>query len=171
VTIEPIQATQTTQTEINGQVNGSYDLTAGDYGTYIDNELAGTAKLRIVARLPSSAERARAARQGRVTYRTISQLKNKIISVNAPDDIGTLLVDSLLVEHGISPGQAWAAKYPNTLEAFTRALAQGSRSPTRTVRRWSSPSRSTWRSRPRPPRSSPCRASRPAWTRYASSGW
>ena len=67
MTIEPIQATQTTQTEINGQVNGSYDLTAGDYGTYIDNELAGTAKLRIVARLPSSAERAHAARQGRVT--------------------------------------------------------------------------------------------------------
>jgi hypothetical protein len=67
--------------------------------------------------------------------------------------------------------QAWAAKYPNTLESFTRALAQGSRSPTLTVRRWSSPSRSTCRFRPRPPRSSPCLASRPGWTRYASSGW
>jgi NitT/TauT family transport system substrate-binding protein len=119
---------------------------------------------------------------------SIIQLKHKVISVNAPNDIGTLLVDSLLVEHGISPKQvtfhnsvafpavaqnlkanriaaafapepfasldeqsagveeladldqgstadfpiqgyavtqAWAAKYPNTLEAFTRALAEG----------------------------------------------
>ena len=119
---------------------------------------------------------------------SIDQLRHKVISVNAPNDIGTLLVDSLLVEHGISPRQvtfnngvafpavaqdldtntinaaftpepfvsydeqnagieeladldqgsttdfpiqgyavtqAWAAKYPHTLEAFTRALSQG----------------------------------------------
>jgi NitT/TauT family transport system substrate-binding protein len=189
VTIEPIQATQTTQTEINGQVNGSYDITAGDYVTYINNELAGTAKLRIVAEASFLQPNVLALLvRGGSPIETISQLKNKIISVNAPDDIGTLLVDSLLVEHGISPGQvrfnngvafpavaqnldtnainaafapepfasldeesagleeladldqgstqdfpiegyavtqAWAAKYPNTLEAFTRALAQG----------------------------------------------
>ncbi len=118
----------------------------------------------------------------------ICQLKGRTVSVNAPDDIGTLLVDSLLLEHGISPKQvkfnngvafpgvapalkndeisaafapepfvslveegagieeladldqgstedfpiqgyavtqAWAKKYPNTLEAFNTALSQG----------------------------------------------
>ena len=189
VTIEPIQATQTTQTEINGQLNGTYDITAGDYATYIDNELAGTAKLRIVAEASFLQPNVLAllVKSGS-SIDTISQLRNKVISVNAPDDIGTLLVDSLLVEHGISPRQvrfnsgvafpavaqnldankinaafapepfvslgeqsagleeladldqgstqdfpiegyavtqAWAAKYPNTLEAFTRALSQG----------------------------------------------
>ena len=94
VTIEPIQATQTTQTEINGQLNGTYDITAGDYATYIDNELAGTAKLRIVAEASFLQPNVLAllVKSGS-SIDTISQLRNKVISVNAPDDIGTLLVD------------------------------------------------------------------------------
>jgi NitT/TauT family transport system substrate-binding protein len=189
VTIEPIQADQTTQTEINGQLAGTYDITAGDYVTYIDNELAGTAKLRIVAEASFLQPNVLTLLvKGGSSIDSIAQLKHKVISVNAPDDIGTLLVDSLLVEHGISPRQvtfdnsvafpavaqsldastinaafapepfvsldeqsagveeladldqgstadfpiqgyavtqAWAAKYPNTLKAFTRALAEG----------------------------------------------
>jgi len=189
VTIEPIQATQTTQTEIDGQLSGTYDITAGDYVTYIDNELAGTAKLRIIAEASFLQPNVLTLLvKGGSPIGSIDQLKHKVISVNAPDDIGTLLVDSLLVEHGISPRQvtfnssvafpavaqdletnrinaafapepfvsldeqnagveeladldqgsthdfpiqgyavtqAWAAKYPNTLEAFARALSQG----------------------------------------------
>ena len=189
VTIEPIQANQTTQTEIDGQLNGTYDITAGDYVTYIDNEVAGTAKLRIFAEASFLQPNVLTllVKSGS-PIDSISQLKNKVISVNAPDDIGTLLVDSLLTEHGISPRQvrfdnsvafpavaqdldantvnaafapepfasldeqsdgieeladldqgstqdfpiqgyavtqAWAAKYPNTLRAFARALSQG----------------------------------------------
>ena len=189
VTIEPIQATQTTQTEIDGQLSGTYDITAGDYVTYIDNELAGTAKLRIIAEASFLQPNVLTLLvKGGSPIGSIDQLKHKVISVNAPDDIGTLLVDSLLVEHGILPDQvrfnngvaflavaqnldsntinaafapepfvslyeekagleeladldqgsttdfpiqgyavtqAWAAKYPNTLKAFTRALSQG----------------------------------------------
>ena len=189
VTIEPIQATQTTQTEIDGQLSGTYDITAGDYVTYIDNELAGTAKLWIIAEASFLQPNVLTLLvKGGSPIDSIDQLRHKVISVNAPDDIGTLLVDSLLVEHGISPKQvtfnsgvafpavarsldtdtvnaafapepfvsldeqnagveeladldqgstadfpiqgyavtqAWAAKYPNTLEAFTRALSQG----------------------------------------------
>ena len=189
VTIEPIQATQTTQTEIDGQLNGSYDITAGDYVTYIDNELAGTAKLRIIAEASFLQPNVLTLLvRGGSPIDSIDQLRHKVISVNASDDIGTLLVDSLLVEHGISPKQvtfnsgvtfpavaqdldtntinaafapepfvsldeqnagieeladldqgstqdfpiqgyavtqAWAAKYPNTLKAFARALSQG----------------------------------------------
>ena len=189
VTIEPIQATQTTQTEIDGQLSGTYDITAGDYVTYIDNELAGTAKLRIIAEASFLQPNVLTLLvKGGSPIGSIDQLKHKVISVNAPDDIGTLLVDSLLVEHGILPDQvrfnngvaflavaqnldsntinaafapepfvslyeekagleeladldqgsttdfpiqgyavtqAWAAKYPNTFKAFTRALSQG----------------------------------------------
>ena len=189
VTIEPVQATQTTQTEIDGQLSGTYDITAGDYVTYIDNELAGTAKLRIIAEASFLQPNVLTLLvKGGSPIGSIDQLKHKVISVNAPDDIGTLLVDSLLVEHGILPDQvrfnngvaflavaqnldsntinaafapepfvslyeekagleeladldqgsttdfpiqgyavtqAWAAKYPNTLKAFTRALSQG----------------------------------------------
>jgi NitT/TauT family transport system substrate-binding protein len=43
--------------------------------------------------------------KGGSSINEIGQLKGKTVSVNAPDDIGTLLVDSLLVGHGISPKQ------------------------------------------------------------------
>ena len=189
VTIEPVRAGQTTQTEINGQLNGTYDITAGDYVTYIDNELAGTAKLRIIAEGSFLQPNVLTLLvRGGSPIESIDELRHRVVSVNAPDDIGTLLVDSLLVEHGISPRrvtfnsgvafpavaqdlktnrinaafapepfvsldeqnagieeladldqgsthdfpiqgyavtQAWAAKYPNTLEAFARALSQG----------------------------------------------
>jgi len=177
-----------TQDLINGQLTGKYDITAGDYVTYIDNEVRGPAKLRIIAEASFLQPNVLAllVKDGSAVS-TIGQLKGRTVSVNAPDDIGTLLVDSLLADHGIQPGQvrfdnnvafplvpnelgtnavsasfspepfvsldegtgieeladldqgstqdfpiqgyavtqAWAAKHPNTLKAFTTALAQG----------------------------------------------
>jgi ABC-type nitrate/sulfonate/bicarbonate transport system substrate-binding protein len=47
VTIVPVtDPPPTTQDLINGQLKGTYDITAGDYVTYIDNEVNGTARLR-----------------------------------------------------------------------------------------------------------------------------
>jgi NitT/TauT family transport system substrate-binding protein len=101
VTIEPAE---TTQTEINGQVQGTYDITTGDYTTYINNELAGTAKLRIFAEASFLQPNVLTLLvRGGSPINTISELRNKVISVNAPNDIGTVLVDSLLAQHGISP--------------------------------------------------------------------
>ena len=178
-----------TQTLINGQVQDKYDITAGDYVTYIDNELGGKAKLRIIAEASFLQPNVLTLLvKGGSSINEIGQLRGRTVSVNAPNDIGTLLVDSLLVEHGISPKQvkfnndvafpnvaqtlesdqvsaafspepfvsldeenygveeladldqgstqdfpiqgyavtqAWAAKYPNTLKAFTAALSQG----------------------------------------------
>lgn len=106
VTIVPIQPTQTTQTEINGQLAGHFDITAGDYVTYIENELAGTAHLRIFAEASFLQPNVLTllVRHGS-PISSINELKDKVVSVNAPDDIGTLLVDSLLVDHGIAPKQ------------------------------------------------------------------
>jgi NitT/TauT family transport system substrate-binding protein len=192
VTIVPVQSPPpTTQSLINGQLRGMYDITAGDYVTYIDNEVGfgvPKANLRIIAEASFLQPNVLALLvRGGSQITSIGQLKNKIISVNAAKNIGTLLIDSLLVEHGILPRQvqfdnnvafpdvagqllqnnisaaftpepfvsqgeeshglqeladldqgstqnfpvqgyavtqAWAQKYPNTMQAFTRALSQ-----------------------------------------------
>jgi NitT/TauT family transport system substrate-binding protein len=107
VTIVPVTTPPpSTQTLINGQVQGTYDITAGDYVTYIENELAGKAKLRIIAEASFLQPNVLTLLvKGGSSINEIGQLKGKTVSVNAPDDIGTLLVDSLLVGHGISPKQ------------------------------------------------------------------
>ena len=50
--------------------------------------------------------------KGRSSISQVSQLKGKVVSVNAPNDIGTLLIDSLLVAHGLRPQQVHYANVP-----------------------------------------------------------
>jgi NitT/TauT family transport system substrate-binding protein len=99
-----IETAQTTQTEVDGQEAGKYDITTGDYVTYIDDDLTQRANLRIIAEasfLQPNVLTLLVAAKPRLD--SVTQLRGKLISVNAPNDIGTLLVDSLLVEHGINP--------------------------------------------------------------------
>jgi NitT/TauT family transport system substrate-binding protein len=99
-----IETAQTTQTEIDGQEQGKYDITTGDYVTYINNELTGQANLRIVAEASFlQPDVLTLLVRGGSSITSIGELRDKSISINAPDDIGTLLVDSLLTEHGIPP--------------------------------------------------------------------
>ncbi len=107
VTIVPVgNVLPSTQELINGQLKGTYDITAGDYVTYIDNEVRGTARLRIIAEASFLQPNVLTllVKSGS-SINSIGQLRGKTVSVNAPGDIGTLLVDSLLVEHGISANQ------------------------------------------------------------------
>src|ERR1700677_13845 len=73
-----------TQDLINGQIAEKYDITAGDYVTYIENEtLLGTAYLRIIAEasfLQPNVE-ALLVKEGS-SVRSISQLRNRTIFVN-----------------------------------------------------------------------------------------
>jgi NitT/TauT family transport system substrate-binding protein len=185
-----------TQDLINGQVAGKWDITAGDYVTYIEDQLgaadAPRHDLRIVAEASFLQPNVLTVLvKGGSPISQVGQLKGRTVSVNAPNDIGTLLIDSLLVSHGLTPQQVhyanlpfpavaetlteaktpivasfapepfvssgeakfgvqeladldqgstqdfpiqgyavtadWAKKYPNTLKAFTAALAQGQR--------------------------------------------
>jgi NitT/TauT family transport system substrate-binding protein len=196
VTIVPVPKgpPPSTQDLINGQVAGKWDITAGDYVTYIEDQLgaAGAPQhdLRVVAEASFLQPNVLTVLvKGGSPISQVSQLKGKTVSVNAPNDIGTLLIDSLLVSHGLTPQQIryanlpfplvaqaldeakgpivaafapepfvsfgeaqygvqeladldqgssqdfpiqgyavtadWAKKYPNTLKAFTAALAQG----------------------------------------------
>jgi NitT/TauT family transport system substrate-binding protein len=117
VTIVPVgKIPPSTQDLINGQEKGTYDITAGDYVTYVDNQVgygAPRADLRIIAEasyLQPDVLTLLVNGQSGVT--SVSQLRQKTVSVNAPNDIGTLLIDSLLVDHGIKPSQVHYANVP-----------------------------------------------------------
>jgi NitT/TauT family transport system substrate-binding protein len=97
-----IKLASTSQAAINGQLAGTYDITSADYVTYVDNVLLDKAPLRIVAEssfLQPDVLTLLVKAGSRV--QSVQQLKHQVVSVNAPNDIGTLLVDSLLTDNGV----------------------------------------------------------------------
>jgi len=105
-----------TQDLVDGQVHGQYDITAGDYVTYIEDQLgigAPKADLRIIAEASFLQPNVLTVLvKGGSQISQVSQLKGKVVSVNAPNDIGTLLIDSLLVAHGLGPRQVHYTNVP-----------------------------------------------------------
>ena len=101
---------------MDGQEHGQYDITAGDYVTYIKDQLgigAPKVDLRIIAESSFLQPNVLTVLvKGGSAISQVSQLKGKTVSVNAPDDIGTLLIDSLLVAHGLLPRQVHYANVP-----------------------------------------------------------
>jgi NitT/TauT family transport system substrate-binding protein len=112
VTIPP----PSTQDLVNGQVKGLYDITAGDYVTYIKDQLGvgvPKADLRIIGESSFLQPNVLTLlTKGGSEISSVSQLKGKVVSVNAPNDIGTLLVNSLLIAHGLAPRQIHYANVP-----------------------------------------------------------
>ena len=174
VTIVPVPKNgppPSTQDLVNGQEKGQFDITAGDYVTYIEDQLgfgAPKADLRIIAESSFLQPNVLTLLvKGGSPITQVSQLKGKVVSVNAPNDIGTLLVDSLLVSHGLKPQQI----HYNTNVPFPAVVRPSRRRTARSSPR-SPPSRSSaaarrpraWRNSPiwtrAPPRTSRSRAMR-----------
>jgi NitT/TauT family transport system substrate-binding protein len=104
VTIKP--AISSGGATIENQVKGAYDITAGAYPPYILADAADHIPLRIIAQgsivIPNGQE-VIVPPGSKIT--TIAGLKGKTIGVNASAQTGsiaTLLIDSVLEEHGIS---------------------------------------------------------------------
>jgi NitT/TauT family transport system substrate-binding protein len=120
-----IKLATSSQTAITGQLAGTYDITSADYVTYIDNVLLDKAPLRIVAESSYLQPNVLTllTRAGS-PVQTIGELKNKTVSVNAPKDIGTLLVDSVLTENGVG---LKTVKFNNDVQfpGVGQALASG----------------------------------------------
>jgi NitT/TauT family transport system substrate-binding protein len=129
VTIVPTpKIPPSTQDLINGQEKGEYDITAGDYVTYIEDQLgaAGAPRndLRVIAESSFLQPNVLTLLvKGGSSISTVAQLRNKTVSVNAPNDIGTLLIDSLLLEHGLRPTQVHYVNvpFPAVATALTNA--------------------------------------------------
>jgi NitT/TauT family transport system substrate-binding protein len=97
-----IKLAATSQTAIDGQLKGAYDITSADYVTYVDNALLNKAPLRIVDESSFLQPNVLALLVKKGSgVQSVQQLRRKTVSVNAPNDIGTLLIDSLLTDNGV----------------------------------------------------------------------
>lgn len=89
-------------TVISGAVQGKYDVIATNYVSYIQAQVTGAAKLRIIA------EASLLQPGGRVIMtmpgsriKTLKELQGHVLGVNADANIGYLLAASVLTENGI----------------------------------------------------------------------
>jgi NitT/TauT family transport system substrate-binding protein len=126
-----ISLAQQTQQEIAGQESGKYDVSLGDYVTYIDNELNMHERLLIVGE-SSFLQPNVLTLVTNHTIQSVGQLRGQTLSVNAPDDIGTLLIDSLMLENGVALNQFRYnnnVQFPDVLAALTTGHAVASFAP------------------------------------------
>jgi NitT/TauT family transport system substrate-binding protein len=101
------------QAAIAGQVAGTYDITGGNYVSYIQAQQQGTADLDIFA----EGSLMEPGTQGIYTLpgspiATLADLKGHTVEINAPDSISYLLAASVLTEHGVSPASVHFASIP-----------------------------------------------------------
>jgi NitT/TauT family transport system substrate-binding protein len=101
------------ETAIADQVKGTYDITGGNYVSYIRAQQQGTASLDIFAEgsvMEPGTQGIYTLPGSRVT--TLDGLKGQTVAINAPDNILFLLTASVLAEHGISPSSVHFASIP-----------------------------------------------------------
>lgn len=101
---------------IQKQEQGIYDVTSGAYPSYIAADAHG-ANLRVLVAgsTMGPATQEIMVRPGS-PINTVAQLKGKTIAINAPDNIGTVLVDSLLSDNAVNWRPTAPARDRVTLE-------------------------------------------------------
>jgi NitT/TauT family transport system substrate-binding protein len=122
VTIDPILSSAVAA---KGQNDGKFDITAGNVVSYVQDQVTHRSDLEIVAEgslmqpdnqalytLPTS------------PIRTIADLKGRKIGVNVLNNIGTLLISSVLEEHGLSADDVHfvAVPFPALGQALKRHI-------------------------------------------------
>jgi len=99
VTFTPATSSETV---VAGQVQGEYDITGGNYVSYIQAQQSGQANLDIFAEGSVMGPGAQAIyTMPGSPVQTLAGLENHTIAINAPKDILYLLTASVLAEHGI----------------------------------------------------------------------
>jgi NitT/TauT family transport system substrate-binding protein len=108
-------AASSSQTAIAGQVAGAYEITGGNYVSYIQAQQKGTADLYIFAEgsVMEPGTQAIYTTPGSPVS-TLAGLKGQTVAINAPDSISYLLTASVLTEHGVSPASVQFASIPFT---------------------------------------------------------
>ena len=101
------------ETAIANQVAGAYDITGGNYVSYIQAQQEHQANLDIFA----EGSVMEPGTQGIYTLpdspvATLADLKGQTVAINAPDNILFLLTASVLAEHGVSPSSVHFASIP-----------------------------------------------------------
>lgn len=122
VTIDSIISSELATKDQN---NGTYDVTAGNSVSYIQDQVTGRSNLEIVAEgsLMQPNNQALYTLPGsRIT--TVADLRGARIGVNAPNNIGTLLISSVLEEHGLSPREVHFVTIKGGFPGMAQALQQ-----------------------------------------------
>ena len=106
-------APTSSEAAIADQVAGAYDITGGNYVSYIQAQQRGTADLDIFAEGSVMGP----GTQGIYTMpgspvTTLADLEGQTVEINAPTNILYLLTASVLTEHGVSPTSVHFASIP-----------------------------------------------------------
>jgi len=111
-------------TVINQQVTGKYDITGGNYVSYIQHYVQDHQQLEIIAEgsvmqqgsqaiytLPSS------------KIKNLGELKGQVLGINAPHNINYLLAASVLTENGVTLGNVQFPAEPIPFPVMAQELA------------------------------------------------
>jgi len=107
-------------TVISGQVKGQYDITGGNYVSYIQAQQDGEANLDIFAEGSLMTPGAQGIYvMPNSPIKSLAELTHHTLAINAPKNVLYLLAASVLAEHGMSPNSVqWVTKY-----AFPQMIA------------------------------------------------
>lgn len=110
-------------TVIDAQVNGQYDITVGNYVSYVEHVAFQHQPLEIIAEgsLMEKGSQAIYTLPGS-PIKTLAQLKGHVLGTNAPQNINYLLAASVLTENGISPSSVHFTPAPIAFPALVTEL-------------------------------------------------
>ena len=119
-----IQSIVSSADATKGQDSGKYDITAGNAVSYVQDQVSRRSDLEVVA----EGSLMQADNQALYTMptspiKTITDLKGRTIGVNVTNNIGTLLISSVLEEHGLSARKVTFKAVP--FPQMGQALKQG----------------------------------------------
>ena len=153
------------ETAIQQQVKGQLQITAGNYVSYVQYAADPTHASNPLWVISEGSVMQQGAQtiftMPKSHISTLSQLKGKLVGVNAPDNIDYLLDVSVLKENGIDPNDV---KFPNGNGQGVRRPPTAGPSRSRT---W----RATWRQARSPPPPCPSRSPASPSSSTARSRW
>lgn len=113
-------------TVINQQVAGQYDITGGNYVSYVQHVALDHQPLEIIAE-GSVMERGSQAiyTMPGSKIRSLDGLSGRMLGINAPGNINYLLAAAVLTQNGVSPRHVRFPKQPIPFPAMAGELAAG----------------------------------------------
>lgn len=120
-----IQSIVSSADAMKGQNDGTYDITGGNSVSYIQAQVSHQSDLRIIAegsQMEPGNQALYTLPGSQIT--SISRLAGKRIGVNALNNIGTLLISSVLESYGISPQDVHFVVIKGSFPGMAQALKQ-----------------------------------------------
>ena len=113
-------------TVINQQVAGKYDITGGNYVSYIQHYVQDHQQLEIVAEGSVMQQGSQAIYTLPTSkIKNLAELRGQVLGINAPHNINYLLAASVLTENGITPGNVQFPAQPIPFPIMAKQLAAG----------------------------------------------